>query len=123
MKPLQRKKTSPSGGAFRSNNGLGADVLERSPAAASLKNLQEENARLAKENAQLIRERDSLRALVDNHASPVAAGQGREATTADAHQLLQAILDNVPDRIYFKDTASRFIKLSQSLAHRLGVEN
>ncbi len=124
MKPLQRKKTSQSGGAFGSNNGLAADVLERSPAAEPLKNLQDENARLAKENAQLIRERDSLRALVDPPAGPDATeGKGGEQTMADPHQLLQAILDNIPDRIYFKDTASRFIKLSQSLAHRLGVEN
>ena len=40
---------------------------------------------------------------------------------ADAQQLLQAILDNVPDRIYWKDTQSRFLKLSRTLAKRLGV--
>src|SRR5579859_4538167 len=124
MKPLQRKKTSQSGATFGSNNGLAADVLERSPAAGPLKNLQDENARLAKENAQLIRERDSLRALVDHPAGPDATeGKGGEGTMADPHHLLQAILDNIPDRIYFKDTASRFIKLSKSVARRLGVEN
>jgi PAS domain S-box-containing protein len=40
---------------------------------------------------------------------------------ADAQTLLQAILDNVPDRIYWKDTQSRFLKLSRTLAKRLGV--
>jgi PAS domain S-box-containing protein len=40
---------------------------------------------------------------------------------ADAQNLLQAILDNVPDRIYWKDTQSRFLKLSRTLAKRLGV--
>jgi len=46
-----------------------------------------------------------------------------EEGMADAHRLLQTILDNVPDRIYFKDTQSRFIKLSKALAKRLGVKD
>jgi PAS domain S-box-containing protein len=40
-----------------------------------------------------------------------------------SEQLLQAMFDNSPDRIYFKDTQSRFLKLSHVLAKRLGLEN
>ena len=38
-------------------------------------------------------------------------------------QQLQALLDNVPDRIYFKDLRSRFVKLNHMLAKRLGLTN
>jgi PAS domain S-box-containing protein len=46
-----------------------------------------------------------------------------EQALADAHRQLQTILDNIPDRIYFKDTQSRFLKLSKGLAQRLRVED
>ena len=98
--------------------------LNGQPVVGAARHLEQENARLVEENAQLIRERDSLAALLDNLPGHAATeGKSLEGTMPDTHRLLEAILDNVPDRIYFKDTQSRFIKLSKSLAHRLGVQN
>jgi PAS domain S-box-containing protein len=46
-----------------------------------------------------------------------------EEQLAYERDLLNAILDNVPDRIFIKDTESRFIKGSAALAKRLGLES
>ncbi len=37
--------------------------------------------------------------------------------------LLETLLNNLPDAIYFKDTAGRFLRTSQSLARRLAVDD
>ncbi|HWB10966.1 MAG TPA: response regulator [Pirellulales bacterium] len=37
--------------------------------------------------------------------------------------LLEVLMDNLPEAIYFKDTASRFIQISRSLARRFNLSN
>ncbi|HVX15747.1 MAG TPA: PAS domain-containing protein [Pirellulales bacterium] len=43
------------------------------------------------------------------------------AALGDDCDLLEVLLDNLPEAIYFKDLASRFIQISRSLAQRFGV--
>ncbi len=54
----------------------------------------------------------------DNPASPVA-GQG--ARLDDQISLLEALMDHVPDAIYFKDRESRFTRVNRYAAERFGI--
>lgn len=47
----------------------------------------------------------------------------RTAELSEANTLLQAMLDNIPDQIYFKDLQSRFIRNSRSQATLMGVKD
>ena len=47
----------------------------------------------------------------------------RTAELSEANTLLQAMLDNIPDQIYFKDIHSRFIRNSQSQAKLMGLND
>ena len=49
--------------------------------------------------------------------------QERTAALSESNALLQALMDYMPDQIYFKDTQSRFIRNSRSQANLLGLSD
>ena len=54
-------------------------------------------------------------------------GNGRQKefnpSLVDGCDLLKMLMENLPDRIYFKDTQSRFIQCNRAVAKRVGVED
>jgi PAS domain S-box-containing protein len=49
-------------------------------------------------------------------------GDGQDASTMTDHDLLHALLETMPDAVYFKDKYSRFIRVNKALAHKCRCE-
>ncbi len=70
--------------------------------------------------AALQRNEEEIRKLNEELNERVAE---RTAALSQANSLLQMMLDNMPDQIYFKDAQSRFIRNSSSQARALGLSD
>ncbi len=84
------------------------------------------NSKVPEELAQLSRGELEQRAaeLMEANAAlqrQMAAPERRDEALIHSGILLQAMLDSTPDRVYFKDTRSRFVKCSRVTAGRLGM--
>jgi len=63
-----------------------------------------------------------LQTLADQLANAIANARLYEALEFEQY-LMNALMDNIPDHIYFKDRESRFLRASRSQTDRFGLSN
>jgi PAS domain S-box-containing protein len=74
-------------------------------------------------NDQLLAEVTALRRRVGELTEALETQRNERVALALEHELLQALMDNMPAQIYFKDRDGRFIKINQRQAMALGVSD
>jgi PAS domain S-box-containing protein len=57
------------------------------------------------------------------HVATALANARLYKALADEQLLMRALMDSIPDTIYFKDTQSRFIRVTRSLLRKFGIDD
>jgi PAS domain S-box-containing protein len=104
-------------------------VLEISSRENSLRKAQKEMRSLNETLEQRVAERSAaaearaqeLARANEQLQQEIAERKQAEAELVHERYLLDTLMDNVPDSIYFKDTHSRFLRINKALAKRFGV--
>jgi PAS domain S-box-containing protein len=74
-------------------------------------------------NVSLIEGRKGKEPLVEGTLIDITERKQAEQALAQERELLRALMDNLPDSIYFKDRQSRFVRINMSLAKAFGLSD
>src|SRR5262249_59565483 len=75
------------------------------------------------ENVRAVRAADGNVLYYEGTAEDITERKRVEEALVFERYLLHSLMDNVPDNIYFKDTAGRFTRANQAGAQRFWMEN
>ncbi len=75
------------------------------------------------ENTRAVRDREGNPLYCEGSLQDITRRRQTEEELAHERDLLRALMDNIPDAIYFKDTDSRFLRINRAQAHVLGVSD
>ncbi|NQT24517.1 PAS domain S-box protein [candidate division KSB1 bacterium] len=76
-----------------------------------------------RENARLVRDKEGNALYYEGSVEDITKQKQTEEILNNERKLLHALMDNIPDTIYYKDTESRFTRINKAQAHALGVAN
>jgi PAS domain S-box-containing protein len=93
---------------------LALPLVSRGDAIGALTIQSTEEAAFSEEDVAV------LQTMADQLANAIANARLFEALAREQY-LTNALMDNIPDHIYFKDTESRFIRMTRSLAGWFGL--
>jgi len=79
--------------------------------------------RWLREQGEAVRDESGCLVRVTGVTQDVTSRKRAEEALAAEHDLLTTLMDNLPDVVYVKDTESRFVRINQAGAQRLGARD
>lgn len=83
----------------------------------------EQNIRWVWERGRAVKDANGKVSYLEGYIENITDRKNMQDSLRKERDLLKALMDNIPDTIYFKDRQSKFIRINQAQASMLGVDN
>ncbi len=75
------------------------------------------------ERGHAVRDKNNNTVYLEGYIEDITEQRNIQHSLLKEKELLQALMDNIPDTIYFKDIHSRFLRINKAQAQMLGLDN